>query len=464
MTNTTIRRVQHTAVIGPQWGDEGKGKIVDMLAQKHDIVVRYGGGANAGHTVDVGNEEFVLHLVPCGAIYGKLNVIGNGCVINLDRLTEEINHLSTRGKEMNPGNLKISGRAHITTPYKLLLDLAEEIVKAKRTGGAVGTTLQGIGPTYQFKVARTGIRMTDFVELLPSDLEEKIGTIAEEVENRIKALGLEPCNISEAINSNDQTKRMTRALHPYLSSETFLDRRKIMHSMIEHRERFAGFVTDISYFLSEQMKKGQRIMFEGAQGTLLDIDHGTYPHVTSSNTTIGGIFTGTGIYVDVPNRLGVMKAYTTRVGNGEFPTELKDEAGKRLQEKGAEFGATTGRARRCGWLDLVIGKYAVRVNGLNQLAMTKLDILDGEKDIQVCVAYELDGHQTDVFPASEAALARAKPVYQTLAGWMTDTSKARKFEDLPENARNLAIFVEQYLETPIKYISIGKERDQVIVR
>ncbi len=470
MTNTTIRRVQHTGVIGVQWGDEGKGKVVDMLAQQADIVIRPAGGGNAGHTVAHGKEEFVLHLIPCGILHNKQNVIGNGCVVDLDGLVSEHTELNKRGKPVSPENLKISDRAHITTPYLLFLDLAEELAKGK---DAVGTTLKGIGPTYQMKIARTGMRLIDFVE--GNNINKKLDRIEQFVLGRVQILGLKTDEIHAAMYKNEQNKKMTAGLQPYVSAEG-INKKLVMESLLRHKEFVTPFVTDTSYWLSEQVKKGKRLMFEGAQGTFLDIDHGTYPRVTSSNTTIGGFYTGSGIYVDIQNRLGVMKAYTTRVGNGEFPTEQAEpdpekpgetrpnEIGARMQQLGREFGATTGRPRRCGWLDLVMGKYAVRVNGLNQLALTKLDILDSEKDIQVCVAYEVDGHQTDVFPSSEAALARAKPVYQTLPGWMSDTSKVRKFEDLPENARNFTVFVEQYLETPIKYISIGKERDQVIVR
>jgi len=458
MNNTTIRRVQHTAVIGPQWGDEGKGKIVDMLAQQHDIIIRYGGGGNAGHTVAHDKEEFVLHLIPCGILHDKQNVIGNGCVVDLDGLANEAAELKKRGRSITPENLKISDRAHITTPYLLFLDLAEELAKGK---DAVGTTLKGIGPTYQMKIARTGMRLIDLIE--NNDISAKLDKIEQFVMGRVNALGLNADNVIAAMTKSEQNTKMTKGLQPYITKGG-LDRRLVLETLMLHGEFVSRFATDTSYWLSEQIKKGKRLMFEGAQGTFLDIDHGTYPHVTSSNTTIGGVYTGSGIYVDIANRLGVMKAYTTRVGNGEFPTELKDEVGERLRQRGGEYGATTGRPRRCGWLDLVMGKYAARVNGLNQLAMTKLDVLDNEPEIKVCFAYEIEGHQTDVFPSSEATLKRAKPIYETLPGWLTDTSKVRKFEDLPENARHFVTFVEQYLETPIKYISIGKERDQVIVR
>lgn len=477
VTQTQFSGPGHTAVIGAQWGDEGKGKIVDMLAQKHDVVVRYAGGGNAGHTVCAEEQKYVLHLVPCGAVFGKLNIIGNGVVLNFDRLFEEVDDLKSKGKELNKENFMISERAHIITPYHLLLDLAQEIVKSKRAGGEIGTTMQGIGPAYQAKMARNGMRFVDLLEESNAELEARIGILAADTLSMLGACGITPNDLYKEMNKNERRQKMTRGLQNYFDLNQCDDLEKpvgagnncvnlehVILSLRHHRDVFAQFSTDASYILTEQNNKNRRILFEGAQGTLLDIDHGTYPHVTSSNTTLGGVYTGTGICLPLEHRLGILKAYTTRVGNGAFPTERTDEVGKRLQEKGCEFGATTGRPRRCGDLDLVIGKYAVRVNGLNELALTKLDILDGEKEIQICVAYNIEGNNTDSFPTSERTLVKVKPVYETLPGWQKDTSKAREFEELPSNARKFVEFVETYLGTHIKYISIGEKRDQVITR
>jgi adenylosuccinate synthase len=464
MMDTRFSHAGHTAVVGDQWGDEGKGKIVDMLAQKHDVVVRFGGGGNAGHTVCAADEKYVLHLVPCGAVFGKLNIIANGVVLNYDRLAEEVADLKSKGKELTKENFIISERAHVITPYHLLLDLAEEIVKSKRTGGAVGTTMQGIGPGYQLKMARTSMRVVDLMEDSNVELGHRAEALEVDVLTRIAAMQLVPQDIFDAMNKDERAQKMTRGFLPYFDGHSFVNMGKVIDSLRQHRDNFSQFVQDISYVLSQQDQKGKRILFEGAQGTLLDIDHGTYPHVTSSNTTMGGVHTGTGTYLPLEHRLGILKAYTTRVGNGVFPTELTDDVGKRLQEKGCEYGATTGRPRRCGNLDLVIAKYAVRVNGLNEIALTKLDVLDGEKEIPVCVAYDMGGHTTDIFPTSERTLAKAKPVYKTLPGWQKDTTGAREFSELPENARNFVKFVEEQLDTHVKYISIGEKRDQVITR
>lgn len=453
-----------TAVIGMQWGDEGKGKIVDYLAENHDIVVRYAGGANAGHTVVVDREKFVLHLIPCGIVYGKKNVIGNGVVVNPDRLKEEINHLQSRNIAVSPENLIIADRAQVITPYHLLLDLAEEIAKSRSTGGAIGTTMQGIGPGYQLKAARTGMRIIDVIEDSQNQLEERVNIFANEIVQKIKALDVTPNDIFATINKDERTKVMTKGFQTYLDKANYIKQALVLSTLLEHRNEFAPFVTDVSAFLSHHYNNDDSILFEGAQGTLLDIDHGTYPHVTSSNTTIGGVFTGTGFSGRIKHDIGVLKAYTTRVGNGEFPTELKDATGKRLQTRGNEFGATTGRPRRVGWLDLVIGTYAVRVNGHNEIAVTKLDVLDEEDTIQVCIAYEIDNKHIEQFPASERKLINAKPVYITLPGWKTNTSCVRTFDELPKNAQDYISFIENNLNVPVKYVSIGEKRDQVIIR
>ncbi|HSU72758.1 MAG TPA: adenylosuccinate synthase [Candidatus Binatia bacterium] len=455
----------HTAVIGMQWGDEGKGKIVDYLAQQHDVVVRYAGGGNAGHTVVVNDDKFVLHLVPCGAVYGKTNVIGNGVVVNFDRLEEEVSDLNRRRQNAcSLENFRISERAHVITPYHLLLDLAEEVAKSKRTGGAVGTTMQGIGPAYQLKMGRTSMRVVDLMEDSREELAERVNHLAADVTARVEALGISPITVLQAMTANERAQKMTRGFQPYFSQENYVNQEQVLDSLLKHQNSFRPFVSDISYFLTEQSRQGKRILFEGAQGTLLDIDHGTYPHVTSSNTTLGGVDTGTGTCLPKEHRLGILKAYTTRVGNGEFPTEDKDAFGKCLQDRGCEYGATTGRPRRCGALDLVIAGYATRVNGINELAVTKLDVLDEEKEIPVCIGYEMDDHKTTIFPASERMLKRATPIYTMLPGWQENTSHTRRFDDLPPTAQYFIKFIENNLHVPVKYVSIGEKRDQVIVR
>ncbi len=473
MHDTSFRHSGHSIVLGPFWGDEGKGKVVDKLAQKHDIVIRYQGGGNAGHTVKVQEEEFILHIIPSGIIHGKQNVIGNGCVPNGDRLAEEVDELTRRRIPVTPETLLISERAHMVTPYSLLLDLAEELARKRDQGkkAEIGTTMQGIGPTYMLKAARIGMRFIDLLEMDKTSLEKRVHSLAKKIEGWILSSDITPEYINKIITGDSpeqqRARHMIRGMMPYWNpqGQRFLDESKVLESLLAHRERFAPFVKDTSYFLAEQAAQGRRLMFESAQGSLLDIDNGTYEHVTSSNPTIGGAFTGSGIYVNIEHRIGVFKAYTTRVGGGAFPTLLTDETGCLLQERGAEKGATTGRLRDCGWLDGVAGRYSIRLNGINEIALTKLDILDALPEIKVCVAYEIDGKEVNGgFPPTEEMLRRVTPKYHTLAGWQKDTSKATEFDELPANARKFVEFVEDYFKTHVKYISIGKERDQVITR
>lgn len=446
----------HTAIIGTQWGDEGKGKIVDMLAEEHDAVVRYNGGANAGHTVVVGDKEIILHQVPSGAPQGKLCIIGNGCVVNPDRLQEELEALSAQG---TPANLQISERAHIITPYHLLLDVGMEIYKGKQ-GKRVGTTFQGIGPAYMLKAARTGITFGELVET--DNLQARLFELHEFSRDFLSALHVSREDIAAAINKDDSAVRMSRGLRAYYDDD--MNFSKVLNSMHNHRELLSPIVSDISVLLDDVDREGFKILFEGAQGTLLDVDLGTYPYCTSSNPTIGGVFSGTGFGGAVDKRIGILKAYTTRVGEGGFPTELKDETGANIQKKGREFGATTGRPRRVGWLDLVIGAYTARVNGLTELALTKLDVLDEMDRISVCTRYFMDGRQQRNFPASPKRLAGAAPFYMLFDGWKTDTSKAKTFADLPRNAQEYISFIEQTLRLPVTYVSNGPKRDEVIVR
>jgi adenylosuccinate synthase len=417
-------------VVGSQWGDEAKAKIVDFLAVDADYVVRFQGGANAGHTVIVDGNEFIFHLIPAGIMYpDKVCVIGNGVVLDPSALMDEINELKKRGIDVD-GRLFISQKAHLVMPYHKLLDQASEQHKGKNS---IGTTGRGIGPAYRDKAARVGIRIVDllnrevFIEKLTSNVRE-----ANEILTKI--YGYEPLNIHE-----------------------------IADAFFEFDRKIDPYVKDVSVLLHDAVKEGKRVLFEGAQGALLDIDHGTYPYVTSSNTVAGAACIGTGIgptWVD--EVIGVMKAYTTRVGNGPFPTEFDDEFARRIRDIGGEYGATTGRPRRCGWFDGVIGRYAARVNGLSSLAVTKLDVLDSLPEIKICTGYRYGERILDNFPADINVLASVQPVYEIHPGWMTSTRDARRFEDLPPNARSYLARIAEFVETPLKYVSIGSDRVQTI--
>ena len=420
-----------SAVLGAQWGDEGKGKIVDMYSEQADVVVRYQGGHNAGHTVWVDGVKYILRLIPSGIIHEKtINIIGNGTVIELDALFKEINELKEKGIKFD-GRFYISDRAHVIMPYHIFFDKHKEELKG---ANKIGTTGRGIGPTYMDKTARNGIRIGDlFNEKL---LDEKIKTNVEEL-NRyaVKAYGIDSINIDEA---KEYCKRHINDLKKY--------------------------VTDTSYLINRLIDEGKKVMLEGAQGTMLDVDFGTYPFVTSSNGTAGGACTGTGIS---PRKIsciaGVMKAYTTRVGSGPFPTELFDAEGEALRAAGHEFGAVTGRPRRCGWLDLVAAKYAVMVNGLDYIALTKMDVLDNMPVIKVCTAYEIDGKIVEQFPADLESLEKIKPVYKEFKGWQTDLTKTKKIEDLPKEAKEYIDFISNYLGVPYCVVSVGTDRSQTIV-
>jgi len=419
-------------VVGSQWGDEGKGKVVDLFADQADVVVRYQGGNNAGHTVVVDGRKTILHLVPSGVLHqGKTCVIGNGVVIDPEVLFQEIDELRQRGHLLEEASLKISDRAHLIMPYHRAIDLARERLRGE---GRIGTTGRGIGPTYEDKMARIGIRMADlfddqtFTEALRRTIEEK----------------------------NLYLDKML--------SEQALDFDAIHKEYCGYRTRLAPYVTDTGIFLYDALRQRKRILLEGAQGTLLDVDHGTYPFVTSSNTAAGGVCTGTGM---APSQItavvGIAKAYTTRVGSGPFPTELLDDIGKKLRQDGDEYGATTGRPRRCGWFDAVVVRYAVRLNGINGLALTKLDVLTGVDPIRVCTAYELNGRRLENFPASGAALRNLKPIYEELPGWGEPLNRARCLADLPANARAYIRRLEELTGAPMFVVSVGAGRDQTIV-
>lgn len=424
----------NVVVVGAQWGDEGKAKITDLLAAEADVVVRCQGGCNAGHTVTHGTEVFKFHLVPSGMLYGDtLCIIGNGTVINPEVLMKEIVEL--RDKGFSTDNLKLSDRAHLTLPFHTILDKAQESAMADKK---IGTTGRGIGPTYMDKVGRYGLRIGDLFDE-ESILKERLNQIV------------------------DQKNSMLEKCYPDLPRQSA---EEILSWCLEYKEKLAPFVADTIALVHEALSNGKKILFEGAQGTLLDVDYGTYPFVTSSNATAGGACTGSGVGPTRIDRvIGVMKAYTTRVGEGPFPTELKDEIGKHLGEVGQEFGTTTGRARRCGWFDAVIAKYSVQVNGLDGLAITKLDVFDGMPELKICVAYKhrLTGEQFTHFPSQLDALKNAEPVYETWPGWQGSVKDARRFEDLQPEARDYLKRIAELIHCPVSIVSVGPERNQTII-
>ncbi len=418
-------------VLGAQWGDEGKGKMTDYLAEEANVVVRFQGGNNAGHTVVVGDKEYKLHLIPSGILYeDKLNVIGNGVVIDPKALFEEIDYLEGVGVKVTPEKLIISDRAHLIMPYHKVLDRLKEKARGKND---IGTTGKGIGPCYTDKFERCGIRMCDlmheevFTEKIKENMEMKNAYIT-------KVLGGEALSFDE-----------------------------ILKEYLEYGKKLRPFIQDTSVRVYDDIKADKTVLFEGAQGMLLDIDYGTYPYVTSSNTTAGGVANGVGIGPNmITNAVGITKAYTTRVGKGPFPTELMNETGDWIREKGHEFGVTTGRARRCGWLDLVIVKTACRVSGLTSLAITKIDTLAGLEKIKVCVGYKFDGKVIDYFPASLEDLAKCEPVYEEFDGWGDEVADARSYDELPENAKKYLKRIEEFTGTDISIVSVGPKRDQTM--
>ncbi|MBS3808715.1 MAG: adenylosuccinate synthase [Desulfobacterales bacterium] len=420
----------NTVIVGTQWGDEGKGKIVDLLAEYSDYVVRFQGGNNAGHTMVVDGEQFVSHLVPSGIIRGNTCIIGNGMVVDPEVLINEIDYLKDKGVDVSPQRLKISEKAHLIMPYHKGLDHAREAYNKKKQ---IGTTGRGIGPCYEDKAARRGIR---FIDMLDPEFEEKARLIAEE-----KNFFLEHFYKCDPVDIND-----------------------MIAGFRAHRERLAPHVSDISVIIDQVLRNGKRVLFEGAQGTHLDIDHGTYPYVTSSNTVSGNACSGSGVGPKKIDRItGIVKAYTTRVGKGPFPTELFDETGDFMQEKGAEFGATTGRRRRCGWIDAVMLGNAVRLNSLTGFAVTKLDVLGGLENLKICTGYKYRGKLIEHFPTGLDVLAGCEPVYETLPGWKEDISGVSSYQELPENTKRYLDRIEQLTETPVEIISVGPGRDQTIM-
>jgi adenylosuccinate synthase len=425
------------AVIGAQWGDEGKGKITDYEAGRADMVVRYQGGSNAGHTIKVGEEVFALHILPSGIVRpGVVNVIGNGVIVDLISLDREIAELESRGHSV--AGLRISDRANIILNWHRLLDGAEERLRGKK---GVGTTGKGIGPCYSDKIARSGIRMGDLLDA--ALLEERLDTIMP-----MKLKVMDTLGVRLAQNRNE-----------------------LLEELLSYGKKYAKLITDTSVLVNEALDQGKNVLFEGAQGTMLDIDHGTYPFVTSSNCVAGAICTGAGVGPKrVDEIMGILKAYTTRVGAGPFPTELNDAVGNHLQNVGGEFGVTTGRARRCGWLDLLVVEHAARLNGLTQFAVTKLDVMNDMKKLKVATAYDIDGKRVEHFPGNFKMLERAVPIYEELDGWKgwkpDETMEIVRggYDNLPKEMRNYLTYIERRSKVPVKIVSIGKGREETIRR
>jgi len=421
-------------IVGSQWGDEGKGKITDILSEQADLVVRYQGGGNAGHTVVWKENKFIFHHIPSGILHPDTKCfIGSGVVLDPELLLQEIEEVKKRGIKVE-GNLFIDYKTHVVLPYHKILD---EIKEEERGKNKLGTTRRGIGPAYIDKVARIGIRMVDLIEedlLLPK------------------------------IKSNLQEKKFIfhQLYQVDISPE---EEENIIREYIKYGKRLKRYVVDVSLWLNQAIEEGKKVLFEGAQGTLLDIDHGTFPYVTSSHPIAGGACTGSGVGPTKIDRvLGITKAYTTRVGSGPFPTELKDKLGEYIREKGGEYGATTGRPRRCGWFDAVIVKYAVRINGLDSLALTKIDVLSNLDKIKICTAYKYKNKIFQEFPPNLEILAHCTPLYEELEGWKEDISRINRFDQLPELLKDYIKRIEELVKTKIILLSVGPERNQTIIR
>ncbi|MCK5306582.1 MAG: adenylosuccinate synthase [Candidatus Omnitrophica bacterium] len=418
-------------VIGAQWGDEGKGKVIDILAEKSDYIVRFQGGNNAGHTVVVKNRKFILHLIPSGILHkNKKCVIGNGVVVDPEALISEIKKLRSEGIEVNSGNFFIDERAHVILPYHKILDSLKEKKKGK---AKIGTTRRGIGPCYTDKAARCGIRMIDLIdkELFKSKLE---------------------ANLKE----KNRVFRKTYNAKGFKFSEVY-------SQYLKYAKTIKPYVKNCAVILNEAINKGKSVLLEGAQGTLLDVDFGTYPYVTSSNASVGGAFTGSGIGpTKIDKVIGVVKAYTTRVGEGPLPTEFPPDILEKIRNKGEEFGATTGRPRRCGWFDAVVARQAALVNGLNNIVVTKLDVLDELKNIKICTGYRYKGKVYRILPADTGILDSCSPIYENHKGWLKETGSATKFSDLPKEAKNYLDRISELLGVSIYMVSVGSKRSQIL--
>ncbi|CUW46499.1 adenylosuccinate synthase [Novacetimonas hansenii] len=422
--------MSNVTVIGTQWGDEGKGKIVDWLASRADIVVRFQGGHNAGHTLVVGDQTYKLSLLPSGLVRGKTGVIGNGVVVDPEALLKEIDRVTAQGLKVTPDTLKIAENAPLILPVHGALDRAREAARGERK---IGTTGRGIGPAYEDKVARRAIRLCDLAE--PETLDWKLDELLLHHNTLLRGLG----------------------------AATFT-KEELMAFLTGIAPRVLPFMAPVWDLLDDSRRAGSRILFEGAQAVMLDVDHGTYPYVTSSNTVAANAGTGSGVSpTSIGFVLGIAKAYTTRVGEGPFPSELHDEMGRTLGQRGHEFGTVTGRPRRCGWFDAVLVRRAVRVGGVNGLALTKLDVLDGLKEISICVGYELDGVKTTHFPSAPGAQSRIRPVFETMEGWEGTTHGARSWADLPAQAIKYVRRIEELVEAPVTLLSTSPERDDTIL-
>lgn len=419
-------------IVGAQWGDEGKGKIVDVLTEKADAVARYQGGHNAGHTVVINNEKFVLHIIPSGILHkGKTCIIGNGVVVEPKSLIEEMDGLIKRGIDIGE-NIFLSRSAHLIMPYHAAIEREQERRKGSKK---IGTTGKGIGPAYVDKTARTGIRAGEL--LYPEIFKEKLKNNLACVNHLLKVLYNAP-----AFDVDD-----------------------IYSEYMRYAERLSGCIADTDVIVNRMIDENKNLLFEGAQGTLLDVDHGTYPYVTSSSSAAGGACTGLGVSpTKISSVIGVVKAYTTRVGEGPFPTEIKDSLGEKIREKGGEYGATTGRPRRCGWLDMVALRYAVRVNGFSGVVLTKPDILDGLKKIKICTAYRCEGKLYEEFPKELNILEKCEPIYEEVSGWKENTGGAKSFEKLPSAAQAYIKEIERMLNVKVRIISSGQKRDELIMR
>ncbi len=418
-------------IVGAQWGDEGKGKATDLLAGRIDYVVKFNGGNNAGHTVVIGDEKYALHLLPSGILTpGVIPVIANGVVVDLEVLAEELDGLTARGLDVS--KLVVSSHAHVITHYHRTLDKVTERFLGKRQ---IGTTGRGIGPTYADKINRVGIRIQDLFD--EGILRQKVeGALEQKNHLLVKVFNRRAISVDEVVDD-----------------------------LLSYQDRIRPMVADTSLLLNQALADNKTVLFEGGQATMLDVDHGTYPFVTSSNATAGGAATGSGVTPWQLNRVaGIIKAYTTRVGSGPFPTELEDEWGEWLRDRGHEFGTTTGRPRRCGWFDAVIGRYSTRINGVTDYVLTKLDVLTGLEEIPVCVAYEVDGKRVEELPWSQSDFHHAKPIYETFPGWSEDITKAREFSDLPKTAQEYVEALEKMLGQRISVIGVGPGREEVIVR
>ena len=423
----------NTVIIGAQWGDEGKGKIVDMLSAESDLIVRFQGGNNAGHTIKVDGKETILHLIPSGILHeNKVCLIGNGVVLDPEVFLKEVDALAAKGVDVSPARLGISPKTHLILPYHKAMDQARE---AKRAGKKIGTTGRGIGPCYEDKVARIGVRAGDLAQ--PDLLREKV---------------------RHALLEKNVLLRDLYQFPP-------LDADEVVDTLLAQAERLVPYLTDVSAAIQDAQNKQQDILFEGAQGIHLDIDHGTYPYVTSSNTVASSAAAGSGVGPRALDRiLGIVKAYTPRVGSGPFPTELDDDTGNYLRAQGHEFGATTGRPRRCGWLDAVVLRETVRLNSLTDIALTKLDVLRGLPALQICVAYELDGRRLDYMPQGEGELGRVTPVYEELAGFDEDISGCTSYDQLPQSVRTYIARIEELTGVRVSIVSVGPDRRATMVR